>query len=129
MTTGREDAGRPGGCTPGTAGNVCGTRGRPLAHTRDEVLGGAGTRLAVRVSGPPGAPAVLLVHGWAQSARVWTRQLDGPLAERYRVIAVDLRGHGDSAAPAEGYESPAVWAQDVRALLDYAGAPALLVGW
>jgi pimeloyl-ACP methyl ester carboxylesterase len=71
---------------------------------------------------------VVLLHGWAQSSRVWTYQLTGQLADSYRLVAADLRGHGDSDVPPDGY-STADWAEDVRALLDYAGRPAVLVGW
>jgi pimeloyl-ACP methyl ester carboxylesterase len=52
--------------------------------------------------GPDGAP-VLLVHGLGRTALSWT-----PVARRLRtrahVLAVDLRGHGASDAPREGYE-------------------------
>jgi pimeloyl-ACP methyl ester carboxylesterase len=95
----------------------------------DRVTGRSGVRLSVTTAGPPDAPAVVVLHGWAQSARVWTHQLTGPLAERYRLVAADLRGHGDSDVPADGYDSSAEWAEDVRALLAYAGRPAVLVGW
>jgi pimeloyl-ACP methyl ester carboxylesterase len=94
---------------------------------RDEVIGTSGVRLAVRVAGPADGPPVILLHGWAQSGRVWANQLTGPLSDAYRLIAVDLRGHGDSAVP-DDYETNA-WADDVRALLAYAGRPAVLVGW
>jgi non-heme chloroperoxidase len=94
-----------------------------------EVIGGSGVRIAVRTAGPAGAPPVVLLHGWAQSSRVWTHQLTGPLAGSFQLIAADLRGHGDSGAPADGYDSAAEWAADVRALLDFAGGPAVLVGW
>jgi 3-oxoadipate enol-lactonase len=52
----------------------------------------------VRDSGPgpgrPDAPTVLLLHGWTASADLNFFPLYGPLAERYRVVAVDHRGHG-----------------------------------
>jgi non-heme chloroperoxidase len=96
---------------------------------RDNVVSDSGVRLAVRVAGPPGGPPIVLLHGWAQSARAWTRQLSGPLSAAYRLVAADLRGHGDSAVPTDDYDSTDAWASDVRALLDYAGRPAILVGW
>lgn len=96
---------------------------------RDELRGGSGVRLAVRTAGPLDAPPIVLVHGWAQSSRVFIAQLGSSLAERFRLIAVDLRGHGDSDLPDNGYGDPAEWAADVRALLDYAGRPSVLVGW
>lgn len=96
-------------------------------HVLDEVTGGSGVLLAVRTAGPADAPPVVLLHGWAQSSRVWTHQLTGRLADSFRLVAVDLRGHGDSDVP-DSY-STADWAEDVRALLAYAGRPAVLVGW
>ncbi|MGH3438163.1 MAG: alpha/beta fold hydrolase [Sciscionella sp.] len=94
-----------------------------------EVIGGGGVRLAVREAGVSGAPVLVLLHGWAQSAQVWQPVLAGPLAQDYRLLAPDLRGHGDSETPPGGYDDAASWAADVAAVLAYAAAPALLVGW
>ncbi|MBW4715819.1 alpha/beta fold hydrolase [Saccharothrix obliqua] len=86
------------------------------------LLTAGGVRLAVRESGPVGGPAVVLVHGWAQSGEVW------PAHPAHRSYAVDLRGHGESDAPADGYDDPAAWADDLAAVLAHTG-PAVLVGW
>jgi len=48
-----------------------------------------------------GQPLVL-VHGWSQSTRCFARQL-ADLSDNYRVIAVDMRGHGESPKPPHGY--------------------------
>ena len=48
-----------------------------------------------------GQPLVL-VHGWSQSTKCFAKQLAG-LSDRYRVIAVDMRGHGESPKPLHGY--------------------------
>jgi len=45
---------------------------------------------------------ILLVHGWLQSSKIFQGQLDG-LSNQYHVIAVDMRGHGDSPKPPTGY--------------------------
>lgn len=50
----------------------------------------------VVTAGPPGAPAVLLVHGWPQHWLAW-RHVLATLATEHRVVAVDLRGFGWSA--------------------------------
>lgn len=98
--------------------------------TLQSIVGGGGARLAVRRSGTMDAPPVVLLHGWAQSGAVWDRQVGDPaLSEHYRLIAVDLRGHGASDAPPEGYDDPALWAADVAAVLADLDRPAVLVGW
>ena len=61
-------------------------------------------------------PAVVLVHGYSSSLDIWN-QVVPRLAERYRVIAVDLKGFGWSGRP-EGDYSPAVHAKMVWQLLD-----------
>ncbi len=53
-------------------------------------------KIAVRQSSGTGTP-VLLIHGNSSSGAVFRNQLDGPIGDRYRLIAPDLPGHGDSA--------------------------------
>ena len=67
-------------------------------------------------AGNPDAPPVLLLHGFPQHWWEW-RKVILPLAERYRVVAPDLRGAGWTDAPADGYTVDQVLA-DVLALLD-----------
>ncbi|MDP3768367.1 MAG: alpha/beta fold hydrolase [Dehalococcoidia bacterium] len=67
-----------------------------------------------------GEPLVL-VHGWCGSRSVWKLQVRA-FAERYRVIAVDLRGHGDSDKPPKDEDySIALCASDLADLLDALG--------
>ena len=61
-----------------------------------------------------GQPLVL-IPGWSQSVRSFAGQLAG-LSDRYRVIAVDMRGHGESPKPAHGYRVARL-AQDVSEFL------------
>jgi len=42
---------------------------------------------------------ILLVHGNSSSSRIWQKQLQGPLGAKYRLIAIDLPGHGASSPP------------------------------
>lgn len=70
---------------------------------------------------------LVLVHGWGMSGRVWAFQ--GELAESFRLIAVDLRGHGKSSAPEEGYAF-ADFAADLELLFDRLDIRrAALLGW
>ncbi|MCB1000209.1 MAG: alpha/beta fold hydrolase [Acidimicrobiales bacterium] len=57
-------------------------------------LPGRGTTFVRQLAGPPGAPAVVLLHGWTATADLnWFTAYE-PLARHYRVIALDHRGHG-----------------------------------
>lgn len=65
-------------------------------------------------------PSVLLLHGITSSAPSWVRV--GPeLAERYRVYALDQRGHGDSIKPARGAYSLRHTADDALAFIEALG--------
>lgn len=73
-----------------------------------------------------GAP-VLLVHGLGSSTRDWEYQIPD-LAAHYRVIALDVRGHGRSDKPREPY-SIAGFAEDAIALIEHLNyGPVHLVG-
>ncbi|WP_432838236.1 alpha/beta fold hydrolase [Dactylosporangium sp. CA-092794] len=64
--------------------------------------------------GGSGSPVVLL-HGFPQTSAEWQPQLEA-LAKNHTVIAVDLRGTGDSSVPERGYDT-AQLADDVHVLL------------
>jgi pimeloyl-ACP methyl ester carboxylesterase len=66
-----------------------------------------------------GEPPVVLVHGWQGTAETWG-PLAGRLAERHRVVAVDLRGAGGSAG-APGPYSVERFAADVAGLAEHLG--------
>ena len=96
------------------------------------VEGGAGLKLHVRDYGPLDAPAILLIHGWSQHHLCWSKQFEGPLAAEFRVIAFDIRGHGQSEAPldADSYTSGSLWGNDISAIIQsLALISPTLVGW
>jgi pimeloyl-ACP methyl ester carboxylesterase len=66
-----------------------------------------------------GDDVVLCLHGWPQHWYEW-RHLMPALADRHRVLALDLRGFGWSEAPRDGYEKENL-ADDVLAVLDELG--------
>ena len=77
------------------------------------------------VTAGDGDPVVLL-HGWPQTWFMW-RNVIPKLATRYRVIAPDLRGLGDSSRPVAGYDKKTI-AQDVwRLAHDVLGEKRLFV--
>ncbi len=105
----------------------------PAAYSLASAVSTDGATIAYRELGDPSARPLVLVHGWAQSSACWGPDLLDELATRYRVVALDLRGHGHSTVAEAGYDSSAQWADDVEAVLDAAGigegAGAVLLGW
>ncbi len=61
-------------------------------------IGVGGVGITVRVGGTPGAPPLLLMHGFPQSHVMW-RRVARLLADRFCLVLPDLRGYGDSAKP------------------------------
>ena len=105
----------------------------PATYSLASTVYSDGTTIAYRVLGDPAARPLVLIHGWAQSSACWGPDLLADLATRFRVVALDLRGHGHSDVADAGYDSAAQWADDVEAVLDAAGvsdgAGAILLGW
>jgi pimeloyl-ACP methyl ester carboxylesterase len=102
----------------------------PPEGRKVDVTSADGTRLHVDVLGSEDAPTVVLIHGWTCCREFWAPQLNS-LAERYRLVAYDLRGHGRSEAPTHGDFSAEALADDLAAVLAAtvpAGEKALLVG-
>jgi pimeloyl-ACP methyl ester carboxylesterase len=87
-------------------------------------IGGINLALEDRGVGIP----LLFIHGYPLSRRIWDLQLEG-LADAARLIAPDLRGHGDSDA-APGPYSMDLLADDCQALLEALGitVPVVLCG-
>ncbi|KAI4988045.1 hypothetical protein ZWY2020_029675 [Hordeum vulgare] len=102
---------------PGGAGEV--------RHWSAEVNG---VSLHVAEQGPAAGPAVLLLHGFPELWLSWRHQMAALAARGFRALAPDLRGYGDSDAPAD----PAAYTMlhvvgDVVALLDHLRLPKVLV--
>jgi pimeloyl-ACP methyl ester carboxylesterase len=95
-----------------------------------DVIDIKGQKIAYRQS-PGEGRAVVLVHGNSSSSRTWRHLLDGPFGRRFRCLALDLPGHGESPALSEpsGYSLPG-YAAVLAAFADALGADeALIVGW
>ncbi|MDT0423868.1 alpha/beta fold hydrolase [Streptomyces evansiae] len=76
-----------------------------------------GTHIYYKDWGPRDAQPIVFHHGWPLSADDWDAQMLFFLAQGYRVIAHDRRGHGRSSQSAGGHEMD-TYAADVAALTD-----------
>lgn len=66
----------------------------PLPPGRVVDLPGRGRTFARIAEGPPGAPTVLLLHGWTANADLNWFRCFGHLSRQFNVVAIDHRGHG-----------------------------------
>lgn len=88
----------------------------------------SGITLAYDDAGPEDARPLVLVHGISMSRRYFHKQL-GPLSARHRVIAVDLRAHGDSEKVEFGHTVPQ-YARDLKQFIEALGVDRpVLLGW
>ena len=66
-----------------------------MPRTRRIELPGRGTTRVWECAGPPGAQTLMLIHGVTFTAELNWAKVFAPLARHFRVVAADLRGHGD----------------------------------
>lgn len=88
----------------------------------DDVALGDGVTIRVRVGGPAGGAAVVLLHGHPRTGATWWRVAGSLAAEGFRVVVPDLRGYGASVAPPDEAEhaqaSKRALARDVVGVVD-----------
>jgi pimeloyl-ACP methyl ester carboxylesterase len=82
---------------------------------RDAAVSADGILISYEVHGG-GDPALVFVHGWSCDRSYWSRQLPH-FADRYRVVAMDLAGHGESGG-GRGSWTMTAFGQDVVAVVD-----------
>lgn len=102
LVTSRERGGQRRSPIRSWAGRLGRTAAEPATGGAGTVVAIDGVELHVRVDGPVDGPALLMLHGFGASTS-WFDQLVARLPE-YRIIRVDLLGHGGSARPTSGYD-------------------------
>ena len=104
----------------------------PIPNQSYVIEGGNKVKLAAQEWGNPNGKTIIFVHAWSQSHLGWLPQINSDLSENFRLITFDLRGHGQSEAPANAqeYVNSSVWAEDLNALITELKIEDLtLVGW
>ncbi len=91
-----------------------------------QVQNGAVT-LHVGIAGDKTSPPLLLMHGITVSHETWDWFIPS-LAQRYRVLALDLRGHGKSGRAPGDYQPQAYVTDAVAVLEELADGPAIVIG-
>lgn len=90
------------------------------ATARRRALAVNGLELRVLEWGEPGAPPLGLLHGGSAHAH-WFDRVAAPFARRFHVVALDQRGHGESAWPEPPAYATEDFASDLAGLMDALG--------
>ena len=88
------------------------SEGRPLTVTSAD-----GTALHAEVFGPADGRTAVLAHGWTENLDFWTYEIRALSERGIRVVAYDLRGHGDSHEAVDGDYSIGRFGEDLEAIL------------
>jgi pimeloyl-ACP methyl ester carboxylesterase len=81
------------------------------------VTGGGGCQLRVEEGGNPDGRPILFIHGFSQCRLSWSRQVQSELADDFRLVTFDNRGHGLSDKPRDAYGDSQLWADDIQAII------------
>lgn len=81
------------------------------------IAGGGGVQLHVVETGNQQGRPIVFIHGASQCWLQWGRQMNSSLVEDHRLLALDMRGHGLSDKPLDGYGDSKLWAGDVNAVI------------
>lgn len=101
-----------------------------MAVKSHKVTGGGGLQLHVDETGNPDGKPILFIHGFSQCRLAWNKQMNSDLANDFRLVAMDIRGHGLSQKPKDAYGDSRLWADDVDAVIRTLGLDKpVLSGW
>jgi non-heme chloroperoxidase len=103
-----------------------------MVSNQHTIEGGRGLALHVREWGNLEAPPILFIHGWSQSHLCWAKQYESWLADEFRLVALDIRGHGMSDKPLDNdnYSDAQLWADDIAAVIrELRLDRPVIVGW
>jgi pimeloyl-ACP methyl ester carboxylesterase len=118
---------RPPGTLPDAAG-LC--LAETVITSTERLVDTNGVQLRVTDAGDPGAPVVVLAHGFPESAYSWRHQIPALADAGYHVLAPDQRGYGGSSKPEaiEDYNIVALTGDVIGLLDDVDAERAVIVG-
>ena len=96
--------------------------------TLSQFKGFAGVAIRGEARGDPDDPLVLLVHGGGQTRDIWNDAAAALVRAGRQVIAIDLRGHGESEWPGDARYDFSAYVEDLRAVLAQLPSRPVIVG-
>lgn len=87
-------------------------------HLKHFIASEDGTTICVEESGSSSGQPILFIHGFSQSKSCWSELLRSTALQQFRLLAMDLRGHGESDKPESDYSSHHLWADDLHAVIE-----------
>jgi pimeloyl-ACP methyl ester carboxylesterase len=96
----------------------CAKQQENTAITVDSAFSADGVSISYQVQGQ-GEPALIFIHGWCCDRTYWEAQLRH-FAQKYKVVAIDLAGHGESSLERKDYTMGA-FGEDVAAVVNKLG--------
>jgi non-heme chloroperoxidase len=90
-----------------------------VARDRHKVQGAEGVMLSVQEWGNPNGQPILFAHAYGMSHLAWLAQVTSDLAQEFRLITFDHRGHGESDKPLapDSYNRRDLFADDIQAIV------------
>jgi non-heme chloroperoxidase len=100
-------------------------------HTKvHQITGGGNLQLHVEEAGNFKGKPIVFMHEYSQHRLCWLKQIDSTLAEDFRLIFFDLRGHGLSEKPDQVYCNSQLFADDLHAVITTLGlSNPIITGW
>lgn len=90
-----------------------------VPRDRIQVTGAQGITLSVQEWGNPNGQPILFAHAYGMSHLAWLAQVTSDLAQEFRLVTFDHRGHGESDKPltADSYNQRDLFADDIQAII------------
>jgi pimeloyl-ACP methyl ester carboxylesterase len=101
----------------------------PIPPGRRLELPGRGTTFVRELAGPDDAPTLMLHHGWGATGGLNWYPTFEPLAEHFRIVAPDVRGHGRGLRSRRVFRLADCADDSAATLLELDAAPAIVVGY
>jgi non-heme chloroperoxidase len=90
-----------------------------VPRDRLKVTGARGVKLSVQEWGNPNGQPILFAHAYGMSHLAWLAQVTSDLAQEFRLVTFDHRGHGESDKPLaeDSYNQRDLFADDIHAII------------